>query len=136
VRLPATKAIRVGPGDQVIVRGQLPASVKLGRLYVFASEKGAPFSPYVHGVADMLVANGRPQMMSQLSMRLVPAVPVRELSFVSDIDGYICIMQEVDTAAEPGAKVRVVCTINPELGWMDWLKRKAARWQRAPKPMS
>lgn len=130
MRVPATKAVRVGPGDQIIIRGQLPAAAKLGRLFVFASEQGAPFSPYVHGVADMLVANGRPLLMSQLSMRLVPAQPTRELSFTSDIDGFICVMQEVDTPEDPWARVRIECRINPELGWIDWLKRKAAQWQR------
>jgi len=129
VRVPATRAVRVGPGDRIVIRGQLPRDSKLGRLYVFASENGAPFSPYVHGVASMLALNGQPQMMSQLSMRLVPAVPVRELSFVSDIDGFIRIMQEVDSVGEPWAKVRIECTINPELGWKDWLKRKVAQWQ-------
>jgi hypothetical protein len=125
----AARAVRVGPGDRIVIRGQLPHDGKLGRLYVFASENGAPFSPYVHGVANMLAVNGQPQMMSQLSLRLVPAHPVRELSFVSDIDGFICIMQEVDALTDPRAKIRIACTINPELGWKDWLKRKVAQWQ-------
>jgi hypothetical protein len=130
VRVPATRAVRVGPGDFIVIRGQLPRDAKLGRLYVFASENGAPFSPYVHGVANMLVMNGQPQMLSQLSMRLVAASPVRELTFVSDIDGFIRVMQEVDTKDEPKAKIRIECTVNPDLGWKEWFKRKVAQWQR------
>lgn len=97
---------------------------------MFSSENGGPFSPYVHGVAAVLTTDSPPKMMSQLSMRLVPAHPVRELSFESDIDGFICVMQEVDTKDDPRAKIRIECTINPDLGWKDWLLRKAAQWQK------
>lgn len=130
MRVQAARAIRVGPGDGVVVRGQLPASSKLGRLFIFASEGGAKFSPYVRGVADMVVHNGMPPMLTPLSLRLVEGQPVRQLSFVSDIDGFICVMQEVDTPDEPRAKVRLTCRINPELKWNQRLWRKLQQWQR------
>lgn len=130
MRVQVGKALRIGHGDGVVVRGQLPASAKLGRLFVFASENGAQFAPYVQGVADMLVENGRPRMLTPLSLRLLHGQPTRELSFVSDIDGFICVMQEVDTPDEPRAKVRLSCRVNPELKWNERLWRKLKQWQK------
>jgi hypothetical protein len=113
----------------VVIRGALPAASKLGRLFVFASENGAKFSPYVPNVADVLVANGRPSMLSPLSMRLIGAQPVRRLEFTADIDGFVCVMQEIDTSDDLRAKVKLTRTINPDLGWVAWAKRKFTPWQ-------
>lgn len=129
MRVRASKPLRVGPGDTVVVRGQLPSTAQLGRLFVFASENGSQFSPYVQHVADIVVENGRPQMLRPVSMRLLRGQPTRELSFVSDIDGFICVMQELDSG-EPKANVRVQCQINPELPWTQKLWRKLSQWQR------
>jgi hypothetical protein len=128
VRVAVGKKLRVGPGDEIIIRGRLAPSAKLSRLYVFASEHGAEFSPYVLHVSDMLVANGRPTMLAPLSLRLSEHRSEHELSFVADIDGYICIMQEVDTPKDPRATVRVICKINPDLSWPAWAKRKFLPW--------
>lgn len=130
MRIPVGNILRVGPGDKVVVQGWLPAPAKLGRLFVFASENGAAFSPYVPNVADVIVANGRPAMMTPLSMRVYGAQPVRQLAFTSDIDGFICVMQEVDTRDDPLVKVRLTRTINPNLGWIDWAQRKLTAWQK------
>ena len=135
MRIPVGNVLRVGPGDQVVIRGRLPSEAKLGRLFVFASENGAKFSPYVPHVADMLVANGRPSMMTPLSLRLVDIRPEREISFVSDIDGFVCVMQEIDTPDDPSAKVKASRTINPDLNWIERLKRKLTSWQM-PKNLS
>jgi hypothetical protein len=98
-------------------------------MFLFASEKGAEFSPYVQHVADMLVDDGKPTMMTPISLRLTPKVPVREMVFVSDIDGFFCMMQEVDNADEPLADVRLKRRVDPNLGWTDWFKRKMTSWQ-------
>jgi hypothetical protein len=129
VRVQASKALRVGPGDKIVIRGRLPPQALLGRLFVFASENGSELSPYVPRVADMLVDNGRPQMLKPMSLRLLRGQPTRELSFVSDIDGLLCVMQEVDSPSEPKADVRIQCQINPELPWNKRLLRKMAQWR-------
>jgi hypothetical protein len=135
VRVPVGNILRVGPGDKVLVQGRLPAPAQLGRLYVFASENDAMFSPYVPNVADTVVPNGRPVMLSPLSLRVHGAQPVRQLTFTSDIDGFICVMQEIDTPDEPLVKVRLSRTINPNLGWIAWAQRKLTSWQ-LPKHLS
>jgi hypothetical protein len=126
MRVAVGKKTRVGPGDEVVVQGQLPASGKLGRLYVFAAEGKGPFSPYVQGLSNttMVVKSGGPAMRSPMSMRLVEAVPRRELSFVSDIDGYIRVMQEVDDPKDQVAKVSIKRRINPELPFMKRITRQ------------
>jgi len=119
----------------VSIRGRLPSNAKLGRLFIFASENGASFSPYVPNVADILVADGRPSMLSPLMMRLVEQRPDRELVFVSDIDGFFRVMQEVDTAEDPSVVIKATRKINPNLSWSERLKRKLTSWQ-TPKNMS
>jgi hypothetical protein len=129
MRVPVGKTLRVSPGDEVVIRGTLPAAAKLGRLFVFASENGAKFSPYVPNVADILVANGQPTMLSPLSIRLLTERADRQIKFKADIDGFIQVMQEVDEATDPLAVVKLSRTINPDLGWIDWAKRKFTPWQ-------
>ena len=135
MRVPVGKALRVAPGDEVVIRGTLPTAAKLGRLFVFASENGAQFSPYVPNVADIIVSNGMPTMLSPLSMRLLTERADRQIKFKADIDGFIQVMQEVDDATDPLAKVKLARTINPDLGWIDWAKRKISSWQ-TPKHLS
>jgi hypothetical protein len=131
VRVAASKAVRVAPGDEITIRGQLPASSGLGRLFVFASEGGARFSPYVKGVSNMAVNdNGQPFMLTPLTLRLVRAQPTRQLTFVADIDGFIKVMQEVDDETDPRARVKVMRRINPKLGWKDWITRCLMTLQR------
>jgi hypothetical protein len=129
MRVQVGRKLRVGPGDEVVIRGRLPASGKLGRLFVFASENGAEFSPYVPNVADALVVNGRPTFMTPLSLRIVGPEAARSLSFVADIDGFVCVMQEVDALDDPKAKIKMTCKVNPTLGWVGWFQRKCAAWQ-------
>ena len=129
MRVPVGKTLRVGRGDKVTITGRLPTTAKLGRLFVFASENGAQFSPYVPNVADILVADGKPAMLSPLSLRLVTTRPEREISFMADIDGFIRVMQEIDTPQDAQAKVRLTRQVNPELGWIEWAQRKLTSWQ-------
>ena len=129
MRVPVGNTLRVGPGDEVVVRGTLPPPGKLGRLFVFASENGAKFSPYVPNVAEIIVSDGRPTMLTPLSMRLVGEFTDRQMSFKADIDGFIRVMQEVDEDGDPRAKVKLTRRINPDLGWIDWAKRKFTPWQ-------
>jgi hypothetical protein len=135
LRIPVGNTLRAGRGDQVIIRGRLPPDAKLGRLFVFASENGAKFSPYVPNVADILVTDGRPSMLTPLSMRLLETRPERELTFVSDIDGFFCVMQEIDTPEDPSVKIKASRKINPDLSWVERLKRKMISWQ-IPKNLS
>jgi hypothetical protein len=128
VRVAIGTKLRVGPGDHVVVRGRLPVGGKLGRLFVFASENGAPFSPYALNVSSMIVANGKPALLPPLTMRLVPTSPKRNLSFVADIDGYVQIMQEVDSPDDPKVQVKLSRKINPNLSWIARLQRRMPSW--------
>ena len=129
MRVPVGKTLRVGRGDEVVIRGQLPTAAKLGRLFVFASENGARFSPYVPHVADIIVANGQPTMLSPVTIRLITGRADRQIKFTADIDGFIQVMQEVDDKSDLLADVKLSRTINPDLGWIEWAKRKFIPWQ-------
>ncbi|WP_165421439.1 hypothetical protein [Bradyrhizobium sp. Leo170] len=83
----------------------------------------AGFSPYVP-MLMALAAGGEPSMLQPMSMRLVAERPSKQVSFIADIDGFICVMQEVDTAKDPLAKVRVKRKICPDLDWKSRLFRK------------
>ena len=85
MRRTATKAVKVQPGDEVVVQAELPPDTTLARLYVWAKEfECDEFSPYVQGT-DVIAVNGQPQMLSPLSMRLVPQRSSHQISFRSDI---------------------------------------------------
>lgn len=107
-----------------MIRGQLAAGAKLGRLYVFAKEGDAEFSPYVENIGDLLAVNGPPRMYSPMSMRLDSGKPEREISFTADIDGWIRVMQEVDRPKDTKAIIKIERTINPNLPWQQRLTRK------------
>lgn len=123
MRVPVGKALRVGPGDEVVVQARLPMSSKLGRLFVFASD-GGEYSPYTD---DVDVVSDKPRMVTPMSLRLTPQNPLRELKFVSCVDGCIRIMQEIDTANEQRAKIRIHRKVCPSLGWREWVTRKFIR---------
>ncbi|MGY3615674.1 hypothetical protein [Bradyrhizobium sp. USDA 10063] len=123
MRVPTGRPIRVGPGDEVIVRAHLTTAT-LGRLYVFAKERSEEsFSPYVPHIAALAVGDA-PSMRQPMSMRLVAERPSKQISFVADIDGFVCVMQEVDTAADPLARVRLTRTICPDLSWWERMLRR------------
>lgn len=117
MRVVASKSKRVSAGDQVIVRGTLPKHSTLGRLYVFAKTGDMEFAPYVANVASIPLKDGYPQMLSPLSLRLSQSRPQHEVSFTSDLDGYIQVMQEVDDFHEPRASVKIKRVVNPDLPW-------------------
>jgi hypothetical protein len=124
MRVAVGKAIRVGPGDEVVIRGQLPSSGKLARLYVFAKEGDAEYSPYVENLGSLLAVSGdRPQMYTPMSMRLDSYRSQRELTFVADIDGYIRVMQEIDKG-DPKAVVKLTRTVCPHLPFKDRMLRR------------
>jgi hypothetical protein len=123
MRVATGRSVKVGPGDEVVIQAQLPKTARSSRLYVFAKGKGEQFSPYVANVGSMLVANGKPQMLSPMSLRLAERMPTKQISFVSDIDGVICVMQEVDTKDEPLAKVSIRHKLNPDLTWRQRIAR-------------
>ena len=125
MRVKASRALRVGRGDEVIIRARLPAGQSLGRLFVFASENGSRFAPYVPQLTDLvLTPEGAPQMRTPLSLRLTPAHPLRTLALISDIDGSFCIMQEIDRKTDPRAKIKMERTICPHLPWQQRLYRR------------
>jgi hypothetical protein len=124
MRVEVGKAIRVGPGDEVVVRGRLPANSRLGRLYVFVREGDAPFAPYVENIVSKLAVVGeRPHMYSPMGMRLDDNRRQREISFVADFDGWVRVMQEVDRPADVRAVIKISRTINPHLPWTERFKR-------------
>ncbi len=124
MRVAVGKAMRVGLGDEVTIHGQLVAPSRLGRLFIFAKEGDSEFAPYVQHLSAAMVVGDAPFMYSPMSMRLVENRPTHELSFIADIDGYIRVMQEVDTASEVKARVRIKRKINPALGWKEKLSRR------------
>jgi hypothetical protein len=124
MRVAIGRALRVGPGDEVMIRGQLPEQAKLGRLFVFAKEGEADYSPYVVNVREKMVVGDMPQMLSPMTMRLDSYRRRSEVSFTADIDGYIRVMQEVDKADEPKAVVRLTRTVCPHLPWKDRMLRR------------
>ena len=130
MRLVVGNTLRVGVGDNVIVRARMSPPAKLGRLFVFASENGAQFSPYVLNAANAPALDGKPSFMSPVALRLTLAKPERHVSFVSDIDGFVRVIQEVDSVDEPLAKVRITRRINADLNWVDWLARRFTSWQK------
>lgn len=129
MRKTATKAVKVQPGDEVIVRAALPRDLKLARLYVWAKELGCDgFSPYVQNT-DSIALDGTPPLLTPMSMRLVPQRPAHEISFVADMAGQIVIVQEVDTREDKLADVkleRYIATVS-RLGRF---KRRLMEWPR------
>lgn len=126
MRVATTKQLRVEPGDEVIVQARL-AAAPIGRLYVFAREGDGDLSPYV---MHSDIAGDTPAIQSPLSLRLTSGVPARVLRFTSEIDGHVCVMQEVDTPKDPLAKVRLQKRINPCLPWHQRLTRRVAEMFR------
>lgn len=125
MRVAVGRALRVGPGDEVVIRGRLISSSKLARLFVFAREGDAEFSPYVENLGSMLAVSGeKPQMYTPMSLRLDSARSSRELSFTADIDGFIRVMQEVDKLDEPRAVISLKRTICPYLPWKARMRRR------------
>ena len=123
MRVSIGRALRVGPGDEVVIRGQLPAQAKLGRLFVFAKEGEADYSPYVANVREKMAVGDMPQMLSPMMLRLDSYRRQSEISFTADIDGYIRVMQEIDKG-DPKAVVKLTRTICPHLSWKDRMLRK------------
>jgi hypothetical protein len=82
------------------------------------------FSPYVRDVEAKIMLDGPPPVLSPLSLRLTNRDPTKTLSFLSDINGYFCVMQEVDTANEPKAKVTLRRRICPDLSWSQRVGRR------------
>ena len=122
MRVDVGKALRISPGDEVHLVARLRAEATLGRLFVFAKEgRHNEFSPYAPMI-DVMV-NDRPPILTPLMLRLTTQQPMRELQFTADFDGYIQIMQEVDTSKDPLARIKLRRTICPRLGWLDWIVR-------------
>jgi hypothetical protein len=119
VRVTVSRTVRVQPGDEIIITGELPTASRLGRLFVFAKQGEAPFSPYVYQVEHKMRVgiDGVPRMMTPLMMRLTEAHRLKRMAFVSDIDGWLQVMQEVDRAEDPKARIRLKRKICPYLPW-------------------
>jgi len=129
MRKTATKAVKVQPGDEVIVRAALPPKLGLARLYVWAKQSGSnEFSPYVLGT-DIIDLNGRPNMLSPMSIRLVPERPKHRISFVADMKGQIVIVQEVDTREDKIAEVRLDLVM-ANTSRLDRFKRRLIEWPK------
>src|SRR6187402_532541 len=123
MRVAIGRALRVGPGDEVVIRGQLPAQAKLGRLFVFAKEGEADYSPYVANVREKMAVGDMPQMLSPMMLRLDVFRQQGEISFTADIDGFIRVMQEIDKG-DPKVVVKLKRTVCPHLAWKDRMLRR------------
>lgn len=122
MRVPAGPRLRVGPGDEVSLLAKLPGSAQLGRLYVFAREGGEEYSPYIPGLADMPEFE-MPTMNQPIHVRLTDARRESEVTFKSDIDGWVRIYQEVDGLNTPRVAVKWKYQVDPDLPWMERMKR-------------
>jgi hypothetical protein len=128
MRVAVGKALRVGPGDEVLIRGQLPSNSRLARLFVFAKESNGQFAPYVANLLAVAVGD-TPRMHMPMSLRLDSYRNEKEISFVSDFDGSVQVMQEIDTAKDPRAIVKIKRKINPHLSWKEKLTRRFLAWK-------
>jgi hypothetical protein len=129
LRKTATKAVKVQPGDEIIVRAALPPDLGLARLYVWAKEgESTNFSPYVLDT-DVIPTNGMPQMLTPLSMRLVPQRSIHKISFLADIRGQIVIVQEVDTKEDKIAKVSLEVNM-ATTSRLSRFKRRLTEWPK------
>jgi hypothetical protein len=121
VRAPASRIVRVWPGDQVVVRARLKGPASLARLYVFAREVvSEEFSPYVPTI-DL---GGAPVMQSPLMLRLTSENPSRTIGFEVDVDGYIRVVQEIDRPTDQCAQVRIKRVAAPSTSWLAAIGRK------------
>jgi len=123
MRVPTGRRLRVGPGDAVILLARLPGSAQLGRLYVFAREGDEDYSPYIPGLAS-IPEYETPTMMSPLYGRLTETRRECEISFKSDIDGWVRIYQEVDEAKDARVAVRWKYIADPDLPWPQRMLRR------------
>lgn len=128
MRVAIGKALRVGPGDEVVVTARLSPPASLGRLFVFVKQRGdSGYSPYVPApvlIPGAIKLDDKPPMQMPLYIRLTSNSPLRELKFDSDVDGSICVMQEIDTFDDPRVAVKLQRRICPSLPWKDRLIRR------------
>ena len=124
-----TKAVKVQPNDEVIVRAALPPDTTLARLYVWAKESECDeFSPYVIG-PDVITVNGQPVMLTPLNIRLVEQRPSHQISFHCDIKGQIVIVQEVDTRDDKLAEVHLDLKM-ADRSRLQRFKRRLTEWPK------
>lgn len=132
MRVQVGKPLRVAIGDKIVIRARLPVGAALGRLFVFAREgENEEFSPYVHDMVAKIRAAGNdpfklPPMLQPMALRLTSRNPLRVLQFTSDIDGCICVMQEVDTVRDLHVKLKFSRKIAPHLPWSQRLRRRVS----------
>lgn len=91
--------------------------MRLARLAVFSAATGDPeFSPFVPNAA-LAAAMDPPQLLQPLILRLTEAEPEKRLYVRADLEGYVCVVQEVDTANEPLVKVQLTYMVGSHAGW-------------------
>ena len=120
MRVDLGRAIKVKPGDVVWIQGRLPKTMlekeHHARLTVWSKYGNDNYSPHIQIAAMGLVRDGKPDMVSPMRLTLIPAMPVRETTFIADDVLNIIVKQEVDRADDPRAKVKI--------------KRYSLRWYR------
>ena len=125
MRVPAGRRLRVGPGDAIVLLARLPGPSVLGRLYVFAREGTEPeYSPYIPGLASTPEFE-MPTMNSPLYVRLTETRRESEITFKSDIDGWVRIYQEVDAEKDTRVAVKWKYQVDPDLPWTQKMLRHA-----------
>src|SRR5262245_29686026 len=133
MRVIVSEEVRVKPGDEVVVRASLAPNSKLARLYMFAryheDEKPSPYVPQLLArlaAAKPDVVNGnQPPLMTPMSIRLTTEQPARTVQLAADLDGWLCVMEEIDLLADPRARVKIRRRIDPALPWRQRLWRWA-----------
>lgn len=131
MRKVVTRAIKVQPGDEVIIRAALYVEQTLARLYVWARQtEDTEFSPYVQGLSvESVSLNTTPQMHKPLSLRLIPKKRSDKVSFISDIEGQIVVVQEVDSIRDKTADVKIELVMGGNSRF-EHLKRRVLEWPK------
>jgi hypothetical protein len=128
MRIAVSEVVHAMPGDEVVIRAALAPQAKLGRLFVFAKHHAdEAFSPYVPYLAAKLAGSEhKPPMLVPMMIRLTTDQPARLMRFDADIDGWFCVMEEVDLLKDPRSRVRLRRRIDPRLPWpqriLRWVK--------------
>jgi hypothetical protein len=125
MRVAVSDSVRAQPGDEIYIRAALAPDAKLGRLFVFAKlHPDEVFSPYVAQLgAKLALADSKPPFLTPLVLRLTEAQPMRLIKFPADIDGWYCVMEEIDLLKDPRSRVRLWRRIDPKLPRIHRIKR-------------
>ena len=99
--------VKVHAGQRVSFEARLREERGFAFLQLYSFVKGYEPSPHVPAYKLGTVENGKPTMVSPVTLRLNPAKASGAISVVADENCYFQVVQEVDTPSDPTAKVRI-----------------------------